>query len=481
MRIVLTALLFVALMSAYMLLRSTSTPQVSTAPGVPPVAETPAAPVPVAQPAPTAGTPPPEVQPPKPAHSTAPAPPAVTTYTLFKDKVTPRVFELAPGALAVWRDFSAHKPALVLFSTHPLLDPLPATERKNTKRFVLGAPATEVVRRGRLNVADPAILPPQTVSAAIESGLIGELIFVQPTTRKIDQFSLANFQQRAFEAGFLSEQEARALQMKDGAIRGRVRGIPFRCVHPDALPALRRPVIVHIDLGYFKDLFVNDVKTPLYNLLHQTVLSIRDSRWQSLAATLSYSNQEVNFSLETRFLISNLASLIQHPELLTNGTPPSWKARADSRFARAMFAETTADELTTQAVDLAPDDPDALYALSMQKFAQQDPDEGFALLDRAVAQDPGYALAYIELADTAVEKGRQDKAEELLNKAAQTFTVNPFLRIALADLLIQRKRGNEAIPLLHELQGLPWSTRYYPGIPEQLERMLTAAAALPAE
>ena len=305
--------------------------------------------------------------------------------------------------------------------------------------------------------------------------MIGELVFVQPTTREVENVSLANFQKRAFASGFLSEKEALALTIKGGIISGSVRGLPFRCVHPEALPQIDRPVIVHVDLGYFMDVYINDVKTPMYNLLYQTARTIRDAGWKSLAATLSYSNQEAEFSLETRFMISNLAILLLHPELLEGPPPQNWELRSNSRLASAMFDETLAAELIAKAVEAAPDDPAALYALSRRKFILQQPDEAFALLDRAVAIDPGYALAYVELGETAIETRRWAKAEELLKKAAKHFPSNPFIRITLVDLLIQTDRSSEAIPLLRNLQQLPWSSTYHPGVPPVLKEMLATA------
>ena len=43
---------------------------------------------------------------------------------LFDQPVEPRVFELPSFAVSAWRDVSADKPALVLYSIHPLLEPV---------------------------------------------------------------------------------------------------------------------------------------------------------------------------------------------------------------------------------------------------------------------------------------------------------------------------------------------------------------------
>lgn len=400
---------------------------------------------------------------------------APRTFALFKEPIEPKVLELPSGALAVWRDFARQKPALVIFSSHPLLTSIPEDARQQMRDFVLTAPAAEVVRRARFSTADVALTPPQTVSAAIDAGLLGELVFVQPTTREAGEISLAEFQQRSFVAGFLTEQEALALKLHDGTISGTLRGIPFRCVHPTALPKLDRPVIIHIDLGYFQDLYINDVKTPLYELLYQTARNIRAAGWPALAATLSYSNQEVEFSLETRFMISNLATILLHPELVDGAVPPSWKLRADARYLRAMYDETASREMIEKAAEIAPEDPDSLYALVLQLFSERRPDKAFSLLDRTVALDPGYALAYLELGETALLSGHLKKSMELVSKAQRFFPGNPFIRMSLADLLIRDKRGEEALPILHELQQLPWSTTYHPQVPATINQMLDVA------
>ena len=403
------------------------------------------------------------------------APVAIPAHILFIDKVTPAVYELPSGALATWRQFAANKPALVLFAAHPLLDPLHAGDRDAVRNFVLTAPPDELVRRGRALTADPMLTSPQTLSAAIEAGLISELIFVQPTTKASDKISLSAFQQKAFAAGFFTEQEALALTLADGVISGTVRGLPFRCVHPEKLPKLAGPVLVHIDLGYFKDLFVDDIKSPPYGLLYDLITAIRASGWSTRAATLSYSNQEAEFSLETRFLISNLADVLERPEWLASGSPITWKMRADARYARAMIDETTAEELTAQAVAVSPDDPDALYDLAHLRLTQKRSEEALPLLDRATALDPGYALANLELIEIAVSLGNWKTAEELSRKAAAAMPDNPFIRIGLADLLIRRERGSEALPLLRDLQQLPWSPAYHPDTPGLLREMIEVA------
>jgi len=397
------------------------------------------------------------------------------TYALFEEPVESARYEVPSSALATWRGFASRKPALLLFSKHPFLDPLADNLREDVRALLSNGTAEDINRRGRLRAADPVFFPPNTVSAAIEGRLISELVYVYPTSRPVAEFSLPDFQRRALGAGFLTEAEALALTLQDGVISGTVRGIPFRCVHPEALPKIDAPVLVHIDLGYFESLYANDIKTPVYGLIYDLSKALRAAAYPVLAVSLSYSNQETGFSLDSRFIISDLAELLRHPEWLTQEVPASWTLRSQALFASTMFAESTSLELTAEAAQINPDDPAALYHQALVLFRQEQPDEAFVLLDQAVALDAGYALAYIDLAETGLESGQWEKALELLGKAAQHFPDDPFIRMRQADILIRHDRGQEALPLLRDLRQLPWSPVHYYGIPGYLKEMQAAA------
>ena len=398
-----------------------------------------------------------------------------TAKVLFREPIQPVLYELPSGALATWRTHAARKPALVLFSSHPYLHPLSSDQRPDVMELLRSAPSAEIVRRGKLQVPDPALITPQAVSAAIEAGYFSEMVLVMPTNVKRADFSLETFQQSVYTAGFFTEEEALALKIADGVISGTVRGLPFRCVHPEALPAIDGPVIAHIDLGYFNDIYANDVKTPVYTLLFQTASRIRDRQWQALAVTLSYSNLEIGLSLESRFILSHLAEVLRHPEYIDGGAPANWSQRIKALYAEAMFSENDALELFAKAAAATPPDPADLYAWSLRLSRQKRSAEAMAALDRAVALDSGYGLAYLDLAENAAGQMLTDVALNLLGKAGRCFPDNPFIGIRKADLLLTRGRKTAALPLIIVASRLPWSPRVHQTIPEKLEKMAREA------
>jgi tetratricopeptide (TPR) repeat protein len=144
-----------------------------------------------------------------------------------------------------------------------------------------------------------------------------------------------------------------------------------------------------------------------------------------------------------------------------------------------MFSEGNARDLIQQAVAATPDDAAAHYALALDLFEQRRNEQGFAALDQAVKLDSGYALEYFHLTERALELGQRDKAIDLLGKAVVAMPEADFLRLQLANHLIQAGRGSEAVPIVTELKGLKWSETIHPGVTSLLEEMQQVAKTNP--
>ncbi len=399
---------------------------------------------------------------------------AVTPKALFQEPIVTQSFELASGALTVWRRYSAAKPALLLFAAHPLLNPVPEPLTEQVGQLLSSRDDTELLRRGTSTAADALLISPQTVSAAIEGGLISELLVVLPSLDD-KPISLEKFSKRASAAGFFSSEDASRLTLEDGVIRGSTRGIPLRVSYLNALPEIDRPLLMHIDLSYFKESYVNDIKTPIYDLIYEFATATKGAGYRPTAVTLSYSNQEVDISLSSRFVINDLATLIENPAYLEGGTPASWALRASALYASLMFDEERSRILTEQAAASTPDDAAALFDLALVRFQENLPEEGFALLEQAIALDAGYGLVYLDLADQGQNLEQWTKSFELLEKATTIFPDNAVLRIRLAGDLIQRGRVKEARRVLKALEKLEWSEFYHPEARALLEKMQQAA------
>jgi hypothetical protein len=411
--------------------------------------------------------------------SSVATPAGFPTRKLLREPLEAQRFELPSEALQIWRRYQTIKPALVLYSIHPFLQPLEPRQRREVAALLTKGKTEDFYRRGTIARSNPALSPLQTLSAALAAGYFSEVIWFFPTRADLADFSPENFRQEMAKAGFIDPSEAPDLHLlEEGIIGGILRGVPLRIFHPlAALPKLARPALIHLDLGYFQGLYQNEVSTPVYTLLHETALSLRDANYRALDISLSYSTEGGNFALATRFLIDALAQLLHQPELLDGELPEPWRFRSEALYARAMYQESEAQKLVAAAAAKYPEDPSLLYDNLQLLLQNGQEEEGFRLLDRIVQLDPGYAEEYLALAETGVDKGWLDKSLQLIDKALACYPDNPFIRLYKIDVLRQAGRTSETLPVITALQDLNWSKVFFPEMGQRLNEMAAATRA----
>ena len=393
---------------------------------------------------------------------------------LLADPVIPVMTELPSEALPAWREAMPVPGTLVLLSVHPFLQPIEAERAGEVAALVRTGSREQFLERGSFYRADPALVPTETVSAALLGGLVKEIVWVFPTSSPVEQLSLDTFRRQLTDAAFLTEPEVQGLTLASGVFHGTVRGVPFRAVHPGALPKIDGPFVVHLDLGYYRGLYQGEVKTPLYDLLHQSCRTLQGAGWRPQAVTLSFSTIEGANSHDVRFLLSNLADILRDPALL-DSMPPGWAKRGEALYAANFFLDSKVREIYRQNAAEYRGDATAQYDEYKSLFSQRQVSEALIHLDKAVSLDPGYAAAYLELAQIAEQDGNLAAALNLLEKAGKVFPENPFIDLYRARYLVALGRVDEAAPLILRLERLPWSKRLHAEIPAAIADLADAA------
>lgn len=401
-----------------------------------------------------------------------------TTQGIFDHSLEPQLVELTTGALPIWRKFSEQKPALVLMSFGPFLKPIPVELKQRATELVLQGSREYFDRHGSFFRADPVILPNQALSAAVDADLFSKIYWVFPTKNSPEALSLDKFRTQMLEAKFLSKAEVDELTLKDATFSGRLRGMPFSASPHLNVASIQEPLVLHIDLSYFQGLYNNEIKTPLYDLIHKAARSLDQSGWEPLSTTLSYSTLEGDIALETRFVMSNLAEVLADPSLLAaEAMPPAWALRAQALYAADMFTESKKLELYRQAAKLAPADPTALYDLFQSYLQSKKIDKALVALDRAITLDPGYGAAYLAIANLALQDGNLAATQRFLEKAAALYPLNPFVNFGRSELLLQSGAKGDALTVIDQLLNLDWSPIYHPDMLQVLNEMKQAALA----
>jgi len=411
----------------------------------------------------------------KEAPAERPAPPAPPAVPLFSAPVEATLVEYATHALPTWRRCRGAGPALVLFAGEPLLQPVPDPLREEVRTLLRDAGDEEILARTATDRPDPLLMPSMALEAALDAGLFAEVLWVLPSSAAVDELQLELFRKQLLDFGAVDEAEAQSFALEGGVFAGTVRGVPFRAVHPDALPAVERPIVLHIDQNFFQPFYKGEIKTPLYPLLYETLRRVREANWRVCAATIARSNLTGELPLDSRFIGAELASLLAAPEQLDQPLPIFRQQRANALYLPNFFQNEKIRDIYLEMEAAAPEDASVKYGLYR---IYRDLKEGTAALDylaQAVTRDPAYALEYLDLAPTAREKNRPDQALRMLQLASDALPDNPFIALDLAAFLIEVRHGDEALEILERLGELTWSPVYYPDMARQIEAMKNAA------
>jgi tetratricopeptide (TPR) repeat protein len=109
-------------------------------------------------------------------------------------------------------------------------------------------------------------------------------------------------------------------------------------------------------------------------------------------------------------------------------TPPpttaaGFKASAQKKYDKGDFAGAIAD--STQAIALAPADPEGYYCRGCAEEAVNDFDDAIADYSKVIALDPNNAVAYHDRGFAREAKGDLEGAATDLNKAEQLNSQQP--------------------------------------------------------
>jgi len=400
----------------------------------------------------------------------AEAPPS--PHLLLNAPADPTVVELPSQALPVWRQFRSSQPVLVLLSQDPLLARIPGALHNEALSLVRSGSKEEFAAGTDIMSANPLLMPSMALSAALESGCFSRIVWVLPPTETIEELSVETFRKQLQELGAIDEEEAASFSaVAAGSFAGTVRGVRFEAAHPDALPDISEPVVLHIDLSFFQPLYKGEVKTPLYPLLAQTLTPLRQEQWQCLAATISLSNLDGRIPLASRFAGKDISAFFRDPTIFDQSLPEYWDLRTRALYLENFFKKEEVRELYLKMAQKEPGDSSAKYALYAIARQFKEVDQAMGYLQGAVKLDRAYALEYLNLADLAREKGLYDQVTRMLDLAHNAFPDNPFVTLTLAEHLFATGQPQAAEPLLKKLQGLKWSEVYYPKIPGHLEKL----------
>jgi len=400
-----------------------------------------------------------------------------TAYDLINTPTPASLVETDTEALLHWRDQAQEKPTLLLFSNNPFLMPVPAELLPQALQLAREGSAVEVRARAVNPSSNPLLLPGMGLSAALEAGFFSRLVWVLPLDEQAPMPDIDQVRNQLLSHGAVNEKEAARLVKNNHHISGRLHGVPFEIHGSNTLPQLSSPAWVHIDLSYFAARYRNEIKTPVYTLVGEELKRWQTQHWAVSGATISFGNLLGNVPLGMRFLGRDLRQLLEHPAMLDDDLPRTWKLRARALYLENFFKKEKMLEIFNEMQRLEPDNPDVLYNLYQVQRRFKDGNAALKLLADAVRQDPCYALEYYTLAEIAQGKNRADAALRMLTLAQEQQPRNPVPLMKQMEILSSGRHDQPVAPLRKKLLSMPWSKTYYPELPKQLETVDSALKA----
>lgn len=386
---------------------------------------------------------------------------AVVETTLFHRPIPLQRVELVPQALAVWRQFADRKPTLLLVSDIPMLSPPPSQLRERIDTLAQGGTPQELSRYGYPKSPELLIHPDMTVDTALRLGWLGELVWALPLPDSGAGLTLEPFRKQLLARELVTAQEADSLSDDGRQIRGRLRNTPFRAGVFRELDLFPGPLLVHIDLSYFKNLYKNDIATPLLEIVIRTLGDLRERNLPVLAVTFSYGHLDERIALDVRFLGEFIALLTEQPENFEKSLPVNFGRQAEILYLANFFQKEKIRELALAQEKDLPAASWVKFNLFRSAAEHKDGAQALDYLAKAVALDRVYAVEYPELARHAYEKGRPDEARRMLELAAKALPEDPFIRLQLAQLTAEAGDKKAAGVMVEQLRQLPWEPLYF--------------------
>ncbi len=394
------------------------------------------------------------------------------TSVLLREPVDVRLLEVPNEALTVWRRYRDQKPTLILVSDEPLLQPVPEPLRAAVGALIAEGSDAALLERTSRSHSDPLLAPSMTLRAALDSGLLGRIVWILPSrpdeSEIVTQEQLSGFIRKFEEEGLLSAVEAQSFRLEGQAFAGMVGGSPVVATSLHELPKVDAPALLHLDVGYFSPIFKGGTKTPLYPLIWDVFERFRSAGWPIAEATISLSNLSEKMPLSGRFIGKDLVRLMRHPDLMNQSLPGDMEKRGQILYMQQLFQKEAIRTMYLEMEQADPEDASVLYGLYLVHRQFDDPQTTLDYLARAVQMDSVYGLEYLELARIARDQGLEKENLEMIRLASEALKDNPFIKIDLARALLRNGEPGQAFDIIRQLQSLHWSQVYFPEVPELL-------------
>lgn len=407
---------------------------------------------------------------------------AVVSYVALQDTTeqTARevsLTEYATGALPILKEFNS-PPTLIYLSGDPLLKPAPESLETDINSLLQNSSRNDFDRKGSPRSAELLILQNQTVRVALQHDVVEQVTWVPPTQTAEETISLEFLRNALVNNGSLSDVESATFSTAaDNSLSGQINSHPFKVTTIHNLPVNDSPSLVMIDLSYFLSIYEDEIKTPIFPMVHTIINNLLTKNPGIEKFVISYSTGYGDVPLQLRFLGPVLATLAADPTLLDQPSPTNWRRLSKNIYMLNFHQVEEIWENALLMTKTEPNNPAWHYNLYESYNLLKMPKKALTALDSAARIDPGYTLEILGMARERLRNNDYLAGIELLTRAHDLSVEQEFIKLDLAIAHLQAGNIKKALSIVDELEKLSWSPTYFPNIPATLERIKSEASA----
>jgi len=241
-----------------------------------------------------------------------------------------------------------------------------------------------------------------------------------------------------------SEKDIKTFRIKDGCFCGSFHEIPLNICGIEALPDIKKPLILSIDVDFFSPMAreyglnkMSGIKV-LFDALYKKKYKIQD-------ALIAYSVNGGYLSAINRWIGDQSAEVLRKPDMIY-GTPPElWTVRQN---ADIYYEGNKADllfELTERYLEKYQNEPSLMMYTAFAYYGTGNFERAFDCAKKACLINPGYCFGLADIGQCLIDADRLPDAVKFFESAYSFCPGMNYRQKGFANALRKAGRYREAL------------------------------------
>lgn len=265
---------------------------------------------------------------------------------------------------------------------------------------------------------------------------VGSLVVVVPSDSPLEEENLSAW--KKYVTG-LSPGADNLFVLRDGALEGKVDGLPVRVVPIQGWKggAGNGPVV--LDLSFLTAMYMDEVRTPFVDLPRKFLATIEDRGFDPSRLRLWVADRD-RIPLAHGYLPNLMAEMVRNPGAFRGEIPRKWRELRQGEYLAFFSAYEEAVPHLQKYLEEEPEDPSVLFLLAQLHFVDREIERGLRFLRRAFKADAYYIRGYQEAALQFFRKGELENAERVLRAGLLQDPSTPDLKQGLAYVFLEQAK-----------------------------------------